>query len=337
VFAEYHRKRFTAVKLLHLAAAARSVLIRSDLAEVPHEFVSTELQGTGNRPLLILDDADGSLVDRSFAKLAVEQLFQLAPAARLIITSSTEVSFIKAPQINLDAFSYANFENLLLQRIGNGHDPQIVDRLYELANGNPGRLLSLLAELEEKGVTVPDLLRLLNPLVGTGLIDPFGRPLRPTSASFRTIVADVSSINYALLHKLRTEPAAWYQLSPRQFEEVIAEMLSREGYEIELTPMSKDGGKDIYAAHKTKLGHFLYIVECKKYAPDRPVGVGILRQLYGVVQAEKLTAGIVATTSFFTRGAKAFQGQVNRQLSLQDYQALQKWISELTDNRQRSG
>jgi restriction system protein len=110
------------------------------------------------------------------------------------------------------------------------------------------------------------------------------------------------------------------------FEEVVADLLSRQGYEVTVTPASRDGGKDIYAAKKDIVGSFLYIVECKKYSPDDRVGVGLIRQLYGVVQAEKATAGIMATTSFFTKGAQEFQSRVAYQISLQDYFGIQKWL-----------
>jgi restriction system protein len=101
------------------------------------------------------------------------------------------------------------------------------------------------------------------------------------------------------------------------------ELLDRLGYSVTLTPASKDGGKDIYAARKDHLGSFLYIVECKKYAPDNRIGVGIIRHLNGVVQAEQATAGILATTSFFTSGAREFQRRIAHQISLKDYVAIQ--------------
>ena len=46
-------------------------------------------------------------------------------------------------------------------------------------------------------------------------------------------------------------------MSPRGFEELVAEMLSRLGYEVTLTPASRDGGKDIYAARRDHLGTFV--------------------------------------------------------------------------------
>ncbi|MCE5319179.1 MAG: restriction endonuclease, partial [Parachlamydia sp.] len=117
-----------------------------------------------------------------------------------------------------------------------------------------------------------------------------------------------------------------YSLDPRKFEELVAEMLSQRGYEITLTPPSKDGGLDMYAARKDDLGSFLYLVECKRYTPPTKVGVSIVRSLYGVVQQKQANGGIVVTSSFFTKGAKEFQENVPHQMHLRDYLALQKWL-----------
>jgi restriction system protein len=56
------------------------------------------------------------------------------------------------------------------------------------------------------------------------------------------------------------------------------------------------------------------------------VGVEVVRELYGVVQVEKATAGIVATTSHFTKGAKDLQSQLSYQMSLKDYVDVQEWL-----------
>ena len=93
-----------------------------------------------------------------------------------------------------------------------------------------------------------------------------------------------------------------------------------------LTPASKDGGFDIAAARNDDLGEFLYLVECKQYAENNKVGVEIVRSLYGVVEKERATAGIVVTTSYFTRGAAAFQREVSRRMTLHDYIYLQQWL-----------
>ncbi|MBL8170632.1 MAG: restriction endonuclease [Acidobacteria bacterium] len=127
---------------------------------------------------------------------------------------------------------------------------------------------------------------------------------------------------------LKRDPELTRKLPPRKFEEIVAEILDKQGYEVELTPTVGDGGFDIYAAKKEGIGKFLYLVECKRYVPPNKVGVEIVRSLYGVVQTKKATAGAIVTTSFFTSGAEAFQRESQYQMSLHDYIALQKWIND---------
>ena len=93
------------------------------------------------------------------------------------------------------------------------------------------------------------------------------------SEEYRRVVVDVSSTNEEILRLLKNEPDLVWKLPPRKFEEIVAEILDRQGYQIELTPASGDGGFDIYAARKDGLGRFLYLVECKRYVPPNKVGV----------------------------------------------------------------
>lgn len=161
-----------------------------------------------------------------------------------------------------------------------------------------------------------------------GILGPDGLPITAADADvLAKIVTDVRSVAAALIKKLATNPTLVYSLSSRQFEEVVAELLSRRGYDITLTPGSRDGGIDIYAAKQLEIGSFLYLVECKKYAPENKVGVGLIRELLGVVAQQKATAGILATTSFFTTGAQEFQRDVKWQLSLKDYADIEAWLT----------
>ena len=143
---------------------------------------------------------------------------------------------------------------------------------------------------------------------------------------FKPLSGVVLRVSEELLEKLRQTPNLLYELSPYLFEEVIAELLSKKGFDVEVTNAKNDGGKDIYVTDKNALGTFLYLVECKKYAPNNPVGVGIVRQLHGVVQADRATAGILVTTSHYTNGAKEFQRKVAFQMQLKDYDNIQEWL-----------
>ena len=72
-----------------------------------------------------------------------------------------------------------------------------------------------------------------------------------------------------------------------------------------------------------------WIVECKRYGEDNKVGVEIVRGLYGVVEAKRATRGIIATTSYFTKGAKSFRNQVKHRIGLADFDVLAKFLQEV--------
>lgn len=158
------------------------------------------------------------------------------------------------------------------------------------------------------------------------IIDPLGNPISDIS----NIRIDVSEVNDWMLNELNKNPTDLYKLSSRRFEELVAEILMRKGYDVELTPATRDGGKDIYVARKDDLGSFLYLVECKKYDATHKVGVSVIRDLYGVLSKEKATYGIVVTTSDFTKPAQEFQQDLKFQMSLKNFNSIQKWLCDVT-------
>lgn len=160
-----------------------------------------------------------------------------------------------------------------------------------------------------------------------GILGPDGLPMTQETLRASRIITDVISANEAILTMVQNDPSSVYGLSPRQFEELVAELLHQQGYEVALTPPSRDGGFDMYAARKDGLGEFMYLVECKRYSQERPVGVDIVRALYGVVEKQEASAGVLVTTSRFTKGAAEFQRSVRHRLSLRDYLDLQEWLA----------
>lgn len=133
---------------------------------------------------------------------------------------------------------------------------------------------------------------------------------------------------------LLKDPDSIYKMHPRRFEELVAELLSARGFDVQLTPPSGDGGRDILASKETDLGRLLHLVECKRYAPHRPIGVGLVTTLYGTVETERATNGVLVTTSRFTKGAIQKASQLEYRIDLKDYEALKKW---LRDYQARSG
>lgn len=208
-------------------------------------------------------------------------------------------------------------------------------RLYAAVGGSP--LAATLAGrlVRDERYSIEDFERYLHEFQTSGIVNPEGEPIRQESKEERELVSGLVIASDEVLGYIEDNPNKINELSPREFEELVAELLARQGYEIQLTPITRDGGKDIYAARRDPLGTFLYIVECKKYAPHRPVDVGVVRQLYGVVQEERVSGGIIATTSYFTKDAKEFRSRVQYQVSLKDYIDIQKWLREVVRLRSK--
>lgn len=123
------------------------------------------------------------------------------------------------------------------------------------------------------------------------------------------------------------EPASIYDLPSRRFEELVAKIFEDQGYEVSLTPEKKDGGYDILCRSNEKLLNLLFLVECKKYAKNRPVGVEVVRGLFGVTEMQKANFGMIVTTSSFTKGAQMEKLQMGSRMNLKEFDDLKKWLS----------
>ena len=88
-----------------------------------------------------------------------------------------------------------------------------------------------------------------------------------------------------------------YYISPRTFEKLVADIYKHAGYDVILTPATRDGGKDIILLGKD--GERI-IVECKRYSRNRKVGVGVINSILGVQLALGERRARIVTTSYFT-------------------------------------
>lgn len=317
-FAQIHRDEFSA-GAYHIHATPWESL---------QDTVSAHVSNPSTPYLLILDDLEARQPPQQFAEIA--NLRRLRPSARLIcIARSHGWSGQADLTLELGNLSSSEIEELIKKLGISSSNLSDAALLFQEIDGNPlaARLIGDL--LRSSSRTPRELWQYLHSFSSSGLVDIHGRPLVSGGHEERQIIIDVSRVNEDFLKKVYEEPTLIYEITSRRFEEFVAEILDRLGYEVTLTPASNDGGKDIYAAKKDDLGSFLYVVECKKYAPDNHVGVGLIRQLNGVVQAERATAGILATTSFFTRGAKEFQARLSNQISLKDYLGIQEWLDKV--------
>lgn len=121
----------------------------------------------------------------------------------------------------------------------------------------------------------------------------------------KRVVEIVKTADERLAAYCAANPIVLRAIAPRDFEKVIAEVMRGLGFDVELTARTRDGGRDVVAV-KARPVAVRFLIECKQYADNRPVRVGAVRSLYGIVTDERATKGILATTSYFTQPAQEF-------------------------------
>ena len=77
------------------------------------------------------------------------------------------------------------------------------------------------------------------------------------------------------------------------------------GWHVELTRKTRDGGFDGLACRDTSIGRIMCLLEAKRYRRDRPVGVQLVRALYGTMTDKGASMSVLVTTSSFTACARA--------------------------------
>lgn len=197
-------------------------------------------------------------------------------------------------------------------------------QVFQGTDGNLRKILTALELLRETGG--PDRqVEVLPTLLGAD-----GRPLSAGSDAFGHIRVDLSCANEELLRLVRERPEEMYRMRPAEFEGFVAALLARMGYQVTRTPLTHDGGVDVVAVRKAGLGSFLGLVQCKRWRPDRPVGISVVRELYGVVEAERATFASLFTTSYFSRESLDFQERFVHRISLKDYNTIKMMLTEIS-------
>jgi hypothetical protein len=112
-------------------------------------------------------------------------------------------------------------------------------------------------------------------------------------------------------------------LDPRGFENLVASVYEKEGFSVEVTGRSHDGGIDIRAERITAGGRDRIIVQCKHQKEN--VGRPVLQQIWGVVHSDPtLTRCDVVTSSDFTAEARGFAA--DKRLTLIDQAKLREMV-----------
>lgn len=134
-----------------------------------------------------------------------------------------------------------------------------------------------------------------------------------------------------LMSILESEPTFVQKVGRHEFEDVVAEIFRKQGYKVEQTKKTRDGGKDIIVFSSDKLGiENKYFIECKHPDEGNKVSVSLVREAYGVHNTKDgPIKTILVTTSRFTKDAQNFvSGEIRSpwEFELKDFDDVIKWL-----------
>ncbi len=216
-----------------------------------------------------------------------------------------------SPRITFIKDIYNKYQVLRIMVLSTRSDQQIKDELrnyivhYEIKTFRPSQFKERLLDLLKEYVKINDK---INSIIKLNVVD------------------------FQLYQDLNKQPELITLLNWRIFEELLADILEKFGYEIELKRGTKDGGVDIFAIRRSDpFGEHRYLLQAKQWS--NRVGVEPVRQLMFLHSHHRATKSCLATTAKFTKGAWELAEQYKWQLELRDYDGIHDWISKVVDKK----
>lgn len=111
------------------------------------------------------------------------------------------------------------------------------------------------------------------------------------------------ALSEQLARLIARDPGTLAHLEWRDVERVIAEVFDGLGFKVELTPGTKDGGKDVVVQCEVAGTLSTYYVEIKHWRSSTRVGPGAVEKLLKVIVREKKAGGLFLSTYGFTDNA----------------------------------
>jgi HJR/Mrr/RecB family endonuclease len=140
------------------------------------------------------------------------------------------------------------------------------------------------------------------------------------------VFAEVSKLE-RMISAIYLDNGKLYEIQPVDFEELVAEMLRKQGWEVKLTKKTRDGGYDMFALQQIGEIEFKMIAEVKRWAKNRKIGVDIIRAFQSVILNKGVNKGVLFTSSSFTKDARDYRGlHAPHLMDLKDYNDIIGWI-----------
>ena len=189
------------------------------------------------------------------------------------------------------------------------------DDWVEILSRLPWQACLILAFVSWLGFHQLAQIELPKPTTVSGLGAAYGPMMARTLGMFMQLIAPAACVFAALISwvgkrrrtklladaETRTTAAPLAQLTWKEFEQLVGAHFERLGYSVRFTPDGADGGVDVVASK----GAEIFLIQCKQWRATQ-VGVGVVRELFGLIAARGATGGYVVSIGPFTPDARAF-------------------------------
>lgn len=98
-------------------------------------------------------------------------------------------------------------------------------------------------------------------------------------------------------------------LKPREFELLIGSLYEHIGYEIEVTPATRDGGKDVIARINREDGNEVVYVECKLYKTTK-LNSNTVKAFLGTILKDNINRGVLFCTGYVNKRIKEYDSRI---------------------------
>lgn len=131
-----------------------------------------------------------------------------------------------------------------------------------------------------------------------------------------------------LIARIARDYSTIHEVSQDNFEELIIELLIRDGYAVTPTQKTGDGGIDMFAEKLFDRLPVVFAIEAKHpKVIGKPISVGIARSFATSVRHSSANRGILVTSSRFT--PRALQVTDKELILAQDKSKLHEWIQDI--------
>ena len=142
------------------------------------------------------------------------------------------------------------------------------------------------------------------------------------------IVPDVADVFEEIYAHFARRPDDLNKLHWRDFEVLLYRIFQSQGFQAELGPGSGDGGVDIRLLQRDPLGDIMTLVQAKKYAANRKIGLEAVAALHGLADVEGAHRSLFVTTSSYLPVAQKFAGRTSGRLSLATSNDVMQWCQQ---------